>query len=134
MSELVNQEVGKQQEQETILDISLAQVPVKLRMLDGTVKTYIVREMPGDKLEAFMQENKDRMDVVMEGTELKVRGIKSYQGMFAGLLGRCLCSENGQLVPIEVINTFPGRVQQILCSKAQKLNALTPEAEDKAGN
>jgi hypothetical protein len=118
----------------TEYDLSLAEKPVNLKQTDGTVKQYTLRELPGDELEAYMEENKDRMDTVVEGGKIVVRGVRSYKGMFTSLLKRALHNDQGKKVPVEEIKTFPARVQQALFKDAQKLSALETVSEEEAGN
>ncbi len=115
-------------------DLSLAEKPVSLKQKDGQMKHYTLRELPGDELEAYMEENKDRMDTVVEGGKLTVRGVRSYKGMFTSLLKRALHDEEGKKVSVDEIKAFPARVQQSLFKEAQKLSALETVSEEEAGN
>lgn len=115
-------------------NLDLAEIPVTLKGKDG-VKKCILRELPGNELEAYMESNKDRMDAVVTDGKVVVKGIKSYKGMFTSLLKRCLFEADGLTrVPEDFIKSLPGRVQQSLFTEAQKLSALTPDEQDKVGN
>lgn len=115
-------------------NLALLEKPVTLIQKDGTKKVYILTELPGYELEAYMEENKDRMNTIVKDGKVEVLGVKSYKGMFASLLKRALLDENRKPVSVDEIKAFPGRVQQALYNEAQKLSALTPDTSEPAGN
>ncbi len=115
-------------------NLALLEKPVTLIQKDGTKKVYILTELPGYELEAYMEENKDRLNTVIRDGKVEVLGVKNYKGMFTSLLKRALLGEDREPVSVEEIKAFPGRVQQALFNEAQKLSALTPDTSEPAGN
>jgi hypothetical protein len=115
-------------------NLTLLEKPVTLVQKDGTKKTYILTELPGHELEAYMEENKDRMHTIVKDGKVEVLGVRSYKGMFTSLLKRALLDEDHRPVSVEEIKAFPGRVHQALYNEAQKLSALTPDTSEPAGN
>ena len=96
--------------------------PVKI---DG--KKHTVKELTGEQRD-------DHGDYVrttnmnVEGSIIK--GIKTMKGLQSKLLSLCLYDENGELVPQDVIEKYPAKMQGALHKLAQKLSGL--EVDEKA--
>lgn len=116
------------------LDVDLLETPVIFKTKQGE-KTYFIREMSGTILEEFLEENHALMETAMTGDgKVSLKGIKSFNGMFAVVLKRCLFDEQGQAVPEAVIKALPLRIQQKLMEIAEDLNAFSKKTAQQVGN
>lgn len=122
------------QQSETIYDLRLREEKIKVRdPVDGTVKTYTLRELDGEGREQYM----DKLFSSATGFDPetgKPTGFKSYPGMEAFTLSHTLFDENDKLIPIERIKKLPGRLQDVLHEKVAKLSDLDKEALERAKN
>ena len=103
---------------------------VILEMSDGTEKPFFLCQMEGDLFEDYMDENKDRLETVIDeekGT-VKIVSIKSYKGMYSSLLCRCMTDVNDEYVSSEFISNLPLPTRKGLFEDAQRINAITEEA------
>ena len=102
---------------------------ILLEMPDGTEKPFFLCEMEGDLFEDYMDENKDRLETLIDeekGT-VKIVAIKSYKGMYSSLLCRCMTDVNDAYVTQEFISGLPLTTRKGLFEDAQRLNAITED-------
>lgn len=110
--------------------VTLKSIPVEIEE-EGKVKTYTLRELKGPDRDAWLNVLSKRMKFDAKGTP---QGISNYAGMFSGLVAKCLYDEKGQLVPEEVIQSWPAPVSMQLYLEAQKLSGLEANAGENAKN
>ena len=113
------------------VSLKCEEVPVILEAEDGTERTLVLREMVGKDRDAHLQSMAGKMKMNATG---QVIGVKSFDGLQASLLARCLYDENGELVPQKEIQSFPTRTQIALFEVAQEINGLNREAQENAKN
>lgn len=98
-------------------------------MESGTTKRCFLREMTGKQRDSYFTTMGDRMKFGPDG---KVMGMKSYDGLQAGLLCLCLYDENGKPFSFEDVQNFPSTVQKKLYERAQKMNDMEEESKEVA--
>ena len=117
---------------ETIrLSLKRAEMPLIFETADGVEKKYFLREMLGKDRDAYLTKMGDKVRYNANG---KVTGIKSFDGLQASLLEKCLYDENDHLVSVTDIQNFPTKTQNELFKLAQDLNGLSQKAEDESKN
>ena len=103
---------------------------VAMSMIDGTTKTFTLREFSGltrdEYLDAVGQES-----ILVDG---KVTGFKKFSKLRVGLLALCLHDENGNLVSEEAISKYPNAAIKTLYKMAQDLNGLGATGVDTVKN
>jgi hypothetical protein len=116
----------------SMFDATLQEEAVFIK-IGGIPTKYILREMLGDDMEAYLEDNRARVDYSIVDGKMDVRGVKSYKGLFSSLLKRCMFDIQGAKVDPKIIDALPQRIQQPLFEKAQKLNAFTEKSQDEVG-
>lgn len=106
-------------------------MPLIFETTDGVEKKYSLREMLGKDRDAYLTKMGDKVRYNANG---KVTGIKSFDGLQASLLEKCLYDENDHLVSVTDIQNFPTKTQNELFKLAQDLNGLSQKAEDESKN
>lgn len=107
-------------------------IEVPIEREDGTVVNYEIRRASGEDIEAYLDENSNRIaTTVGDDGHVRITQIKTYKGMFVSLLKRCLYLD-GKLVPHTEIAKFPMDVQKGLFEDAQKQNGLSNEGAEEA--
>jgi len=114
-----------------ILTIDREEVPVILNNKEGVETKYTLREMNGKERDSYLNTIGNKMKLSGSG---KVIGLKSFDGLQAGLLSRCMIDENGDKVDEHTIQGWPTKTQTSLFKTAQVMNALDQDAEDEAKN
>lgn len=109
-----------------LTDIKLVLKSKKVK-LDGRV--FTVQEMSGTDLAAWRSDMADRAKFNSSGV---VVGLKSYQGVEAALISRCLWDPDGMRVPAEMISQWPSTALQALTKMCEEINGLTKESEEEA--
>lgn len=109
-------------------------IDVSIEQEDGTVVVYQIRRSSGEEIEAYLDENSDRLDYTM-GTDGKIqfKQIKTYKSMFVSLLKHCLYLDDKK-VPAGEIAKFPYDVQKGLFEEAQTVNGLNEMGAQQAKN
>ena len=111
-------------------DLLLNTQPVMLKE-GGQEKLYTLQELTGSERDKYLNFMKGRMKVNSDGTR---GGIDDFNGLQARLLSMTLKDPEGKLVPEEVLQKWPARVQTLLFKESQKLSGLDDKAEEKAKN
>lgn len=106
-------------------------LPVELEGEDGAVKNYLLKGMSGRERDGYLNDMGDRIKLGPDG---KPSGLKSFEGVQANLVARCLYTAEGAKVPQETIQDFPAETLNKLFETAQKLNGLDKDAEEAAKN
>ena len=107
--------------------LQLKEQPVEITDADGTVKTFILRELTGAQRDSYLNEIGGRMKFNAAG---KTIGFTTYKNLQANLLCLCLLDPEGTLVKQSVIQNWPAGVVQSLFKSAQELSGLNLEEED----
>lgn len=113
------------------LSLKRAETPIILETVDGVEKAYKLREMLGKDRDTYLTRMGDKVRYNANG---KVTGIKSFDGLQASLLEKCLYDENDHLVSLTDIQNFPTKTQNELFKLAQELNGLNQKAENESKN
>ncbi len=109
-------------------------IEIPIEQEDGSVVTYEIRRASGEEIEAYLDENSDRIETsVNDQGKVQVKSIKTYKSMFVSLLKYCLYLE-GKKVPAGDIAKFPYDVQKGLFDEAQIVNGLNDLGEQQAKN
>ena len=107
--------------------VQCEEVPVILEMEDGTERSLMLREMIGKERDKHLQSMASKVRLNAKG---EVVGLKTFDGLQAGLLARCLYDESGELLPIEEIQGFPTTTQVALFNVAQEIKGLNLTVEE----
>jgi hypothetical protein len=102
------------------LSLKINSVPITLEQVDGKPDViYTLREMNAAQRDAYLDSMQGRVETDEAG---KVKSIKSFDGMHADLLTRCLFDQAGKAVTREVVQAWPASVTGALFDKANELN------------
>jgi len=110
--------------------LKLKEEPVEIENANGDVNEYKIVEMSGEQLETYFSSVQDKV-IMKEG---QIVGMKSFKGVYTSLLRHTIMDDEGKLVALDVLKTWPSSVQKGLFDIAQKLNGLDTEVEDTAKN
>lgn len=110
--------------------LKLKQEEVEIEQLDGSTKTYVVKELDGRTMEGYL--NASKKNVIM--TDGKVSGMRTFDDMYVNLLEAALYDADGERILAPEIRLWPSSLQKSLFDIAQRLSGLSGEAEDKEGN
>lgn len=113
------------------LSLRRGETPIILETTDGVERAYKLREMLGKDRDLYLTRMGDKVRYNENG---RVVGIKSFDGLQAALLEKCLYDENDHLVSVTDIQNFPTKTQNELFKLAQELNGLNQKAEDESKN
>ena len=94
---------------------------IEIEQLDGTMKKYSVHELNGRELEAYL--NDSRKNVIL--TDVKVSGMKTFDGMYCNLLKRTVFIEESALVLEPDINLWQASLQKEIFDISQRLSGLS---------
>ena len=145
-AELEAEEPGKSEQDELLEPIRMTrkftEVPVTLENEQGVEKTYCLRELGGDDRDEYVNAMGQRAKYSDDGSPV---GLQDYRGIQANLIAKSLhgatLSEDGKRVvkvgprvKIEVIQSFPSRVQTALSKRIKAISGMDDEAEEKAKN
>jgi hypothetical protein len=113
------------------LTISLVrdEIPIELRLADGTTRKYKLYEMTGAQRDAWMTRNLKRARYDDKGQAV---GVQDYNNVQADLIACCLYDDRDQAVPLSTIASYPARAQQFLFDKCQLLTGLNEEGVERA--
>lgn len=116
-------EQTENEEKEFFFVLEFERFPVKIQNPEtGVVEDYELREMSGDKRDAFMNSMQSKLR--NDGS------VKDYKDVQATLLAIVLFRVgSGTPVQIGAIRKFPAKMLDKLYLKAVKMNALNKEAE-----
>lgn len=115
------------------LRFDLAVVEIPILLADPETKDerkYVLREFNGAERDKYLNSVSSRMKIDPQGNST----IRSFDGLHANLIKRCLYDSDGQLVTEEVIQSFPARVQTALFEKAQEICGLGEKVVTDEGN
>lgn len=119
-------------EQQVIrVTLKLKTCPVEVEDEDGTIKKYTMREMDGTLRDAHMKSMGERVRYDNTG---KAVGLKSFDGLQAGMLAKVMFDEEGKQVDVKVIQKWPSSTQNTLFKHAQKMNGMDEKAEEETKN
>lgn len=108
---------------------------VKFAVKDAKTKErqeYILRELPGTLRDQYLNELGARMRTGPKGETL---GMKSFDGYQSSLLSKCIFSEDGKAVEIQVLQGWPSSVLRDLFDQARELSGLeAKKSEEEAKN
>src|SRR5690606_21907986 len=90
---------------------------------------YYLREMWGTARDEYLDSLTKRMDFGADG---KATRMKSFKGLQANLIARCLYNSDNELVTMDEIQSWPSSVQSKLYAKAREINGL--DEEETEGN
>ena len=111
--------------------LKLKSVPVIFETEEGTEKKGTIKELTGKLRDQYLTSMSGKMKYDDKG---RPSGIKTFDGLQAGLLALCLYDEDNELIPIADIQKFPSTTQDDLYKKAQELSALNIKGEEEAKN
>jgi len=141
MKDEFEEEIDKNEEEEVYEDLSApmeftlerTEVPVTIKdPISGSETEYILREMSGAERDSYMDAQKSRLIIGSSGT---VTGVRSFNGLQAMLLARCLyTASDNKLVDSKTIQGWKSSVQNALFERANKINGLDKNAEKRAKN
>jgi len=110
--------------------LKLKEVPVEITDVDGTKKSYKLREVAGDDRCIFLDDMSERMGIGEDGKPT----IKKVRGLQESLLTKSLYDEKDKLVSEDVLKTYPSTVLTELFKTAQTLSGLDMVGVDEAKN
>jgi hypothetical protein len=113
------------------LDLIEGEERIRIKQKDGTVKTYILREISGRKRAMYM--NAISSKTARDPRTGKAQGIKNFDGIETALLELCLYEEGAVTpVPKATIEEWPSRIVTHLNDRAKQLSGLDAKAEETA--
>ncbi len=104
---------------------------VEIEMEDGSIQTFVVKELLGPERDKFMNLMNTRMSIDAKGNPT---GIKDVTGLQSSLLSMAVFGPNGKPFTQQEIDTWPAFTQTELFSIAQELSGLNKKAEGDAKN
>lgn len=109
-------------------------IEIPIEQEDETIVIYEIRRASGEAIEAYLDENSDRIETAMgaDGT-VQVKQIKTYKSMFSSLLKHCLWVNDKKMTSAEIAK-FPYDVQRGLFEEAQTINGLNDAGAIEAKN
>ena len=108
--------------------LKLTELPVEIENEDGTVSTYILKEMDGSQRSTFLNDSTRRIKLKPNG---EPESVSDYKHMQENALTLCLYDPDGKLVPVNVLEKWPGAVLTALYKAAQELSGMNKEDEAK---
>lgn len=111
--------------------LKLKEIPVQITAVDGSPKSFVLRELNGRGRDEYLNEMGGRMKFNAEG---KTEGLSDYRNLMSGLLSQCLYDEENKLVDEKTLQEYPASVLSDLFDAAQELSALDKGAAKEAKN
>lgn len=102
--------------------------PIEIEDLDGTVKSYIVREITGPQRAAYMGNVVGRTKIDGEGNPI---GMKDMTGLQETLIAMSLFDDKNLPVPMKMIEDMPSTSIGGLFEIAQRISGLDKKANDR---
>ncbi len=118
-------------EEKKSFSVKLRSEKVSIENSEGVAEDYVIHEMCGDILEEYFNGQKEKTKISDDGKTVR---ILDYKGVYITLLNLTMTGPDEKAVPLTLLKTWPSRVQIALFKIAQELNALDPEAAEKAKN
>lgn len=102
---------------------------------DGKEEVCTIREMLGYASDDYMDSIRDKLEFEAdkEGS-FKVKGIKSFKGLYSSLLVCTLFHANDKPFTETEIGSLSSSAQKELFNIAQEMNAMTAKTKDAAKN
>ena len=116
-------------------DLTIKEVPVKIRDKDGTIKEYVLREASGDASAKYRSAQAACTDI-KDGKAVRIHGIGGLEPLLVSLcLFEVVKDDAGvfkhlKAVPEATIRSWPQRVQASLYRRAVEISEL----EEKSGD
>lgn len=111
------------------------EVPVTLTDPDtGQEQGYVLVELDGAGRDAYLTNLGGRVKTNQDG---KMAGLKTFEGLQANLLCRCMFKvtpEGRKPVDIKTVQAWPARVQTALFQRCKAISALGEDSKEKEGN
>lgn len=98
---------------------------------DSGVEEFELREMKSVERDRYLDSVRSRVKYNAKGEPM---GLKSFEGMHADLVSRCLFRKDGSLVDIKELQEWPCSIVTDIFNAAQKLNRLNEDAEAQEKN
>lgn len=117
--------------EEEVISLRFKEQKVKIEDREGKIHVYTIRDTDGEGRDTYMDEIMSRSDIGEDG---KPGRIKSMKGMQSLLLSMMLHDENDELVPKEIIDSWPAGAREALFEKARTIAALDDKALERAKN
>ena len=111
--------------------LKLTELPVEIENEDGSVSTYVLKEMDGAKRSTFLNDQSWRVKLKPDG---EPESVSDYKHMQENALTLCLYDPDGKLVPVAVLEKWPGAVLTALYKAAQALSGMGEVQKDEAKN
>lgn len=111
------------------LSILRQEQTVNLSGPGGVSARFTLREMTGDEWARYAAADAKRTVLNANGVP---SGVSRYDDLFALVLSHCLYGEDGALVPIATIKSWPISVQQKLAMAANKINSMNRAGAEEA--
>jgi hypothetical protein len=106
------------------------EIPLELEGADGTLETFIMRELAGIQRDAWLNKMKKKGEISTGGA-IKVTDFTNLQ---ADLLCMCIYDSSDKLVDLKTIQQWPASLQTELFDLAQDLSGLKARAAEEAKN
>lgn len=104
-------------------ETTLKECPVTI---DG--ESYLLRELDGNTKGMYLKKMSTK---VVLGPDGEIKSFTDYGGLETTLLGMCLYDPKDELVPVDVMQTWPSTALTSLFDLAQELSGLTEKSKKK---
>lgn len=101
-------------------------VPLNLKAKDGSMIEYTINELPGGERDKYMDVLNGRQVVGKDG----VARLRSFDGLQAELITRCVKDKAGRSVAAAVVQGWPSHVQERVFKRCQEINELAIERDE----
>jgi len=108
------------------IKVDVEEIPVILEKADGTEMECTLRGLTGKGRDKYLSSMQSKIRYGSSGRPI---GMKSFDGLYAGLLAMCLFDAENELIPLADIQAFSATCQGELFAKAQKISSLGEDAE-----
>lgn len=108
-------------------ELVLKEWPFSLKDKEGKVQNYVIREMDGEKRDAYLNQSNPAVVKDEQGNAVSVR---NFTGINSTLLALCTFDAGNVLVPFAALQSWPARILRELFKQAVEINGLgEPEKE-----
>lgn len=112
--------------EEMVFDADEQIVPIKIKVKEGHVEEYRLREATGDAVckwrNAMMNQT-----VLLDGKPSKIKNMADAEPFLVSL---CLYTMNGTNVPVQIIRSWKASIQKALYKRLRDISDIEEEEDD----
>jgi len=111
--------------------IKLKEIPIRMTLESGEEVVYKLKELTGQQRDDFLTGMSKRVNINDSSEDID---IKDFNGLQASLVSKSLYDEKNNLVPIDIVQSYPATVVSKLFEESQKLSGLDRISEEEVKN